>query len=241
MGGPPSPRALLAVAVLWLLSLLWVGVLPVVLALIVCSLLYPATRWMSAHGLGYPLSAVLTLILALALITGVVVFIAPDVVKQLRDIGSTALGGLDKLQEWLAGPPFSIGTGSVDDVIDEALSWAQSRGKVIASGAFSGLAAASSALITAALAVVLTFFFLKDGHRFLPWLRPVVGRRVGLHLSEILTHNWLVLGGFIRTQAIVSAVDGFFIGLGLLLLGCHWPWRWLSSRSLPASSRSSGR
>jgi putative heme transporter len=30
---------------------------------------------------------------------------------------------------------------------------------------------------------------------------------------------WDVLGGFIRTQAVVSFIDAFFIGLGLVILG----------------------
>ena len=30
---------------------------------------------------------------------------------------------------------------------------------------------------------------------------------------------WATLGGFIRTQAIVSLIDAFFIGLGLVILG----------------------
>mgnify|MGYP001757821245 FL=1 len=66
--------------------------------------------------------------------------------------------------------------------------------------------------------LVLTFFFLKDGENFLPMLRRVTGRRVGWHLTEVLTRCWNTLGGFIRTQAIVSAIDAIFIGLGLVLL-----------------------
>src|SRR5699024_7705536 len=69
------------------------------------------------------------------------------------------------------------------------------------------------------LVLVLTFFFIKDGHAFLPWLRRVSGRTAGRHLTEMLTRIWVTLGGFVRTQAIVSAVDAFFIGLGLVILG----------------------
>ncbi len=65
----------------------------------------------------------------------------------------------------------------------------------------------------------ITFFFLKDGQRFLPLVRRVTGRRVGWHLTEILTRCWKTLGGFIRTQAIVSFIDAFFIGLGLFAIG----------------------
>jgi predicted PurR-regulated permease PerM len=74
-------------------------------------------------------------------------------------------------------------------------------------------------LVNIVLVLALTFFFLKDGHRFLPWQRSVVGRGAGRHLTEVLARNWKVLGGFIRTQALVSAIDAALIGVGLLVLG----------------------
>ena len=69
------------------------------------------------------------------------------------------------------------------------------------------------------LMLVLSFFFLKDGDRFLPWLRKYTGVKVGWHLTEVLMRSWNTLSGFIRTQAIVSMVDAVFIGLGLVILG----------------------
>ena len=74
-------------------------------------------------------------------------------------------------------------------------------------------------MVTLFIIVVLTFFFLKDGHNFLPWLRDATGRRTGWHLTELLTRVWSTLGGFVRAQAVVSAVDAVFIGLGLALIG----------------------
>jgi predicted PurR-regulated permease PerM len=61
--------------------------------------------------------------------------------------------------------------------------------------------------------------FLKDGRRFIPWLRGVTGSRVGPHLAEVLTRVWNTLGGFIRTQALVSLIDAVFIGAALLIVG----------------------
>ena len=39
------------------------------------------------------------------------------------------------------------------------------------------------------------------------------------HIGEILNRSWKTLGGFIRTQGIVSAIDATFIGLGMVVLG----------------------
>ena len=79
-------------------------------------------------------------------------------------------------------------------------------------------------VVTLVLVLVLTFFFIKDGPAFLPFVRRIVGRNAGRHLTEVLTRSWNTLGGFIRTQAIVSFVDAFFIGLALVLLGVPLAW-----------------
>jgi len=69
------------------------------------------------------------------------------------------------------------------------------------------------------LVLVLSFLFVKDGHRFLPWAYGVLGDRAGGPLCEVLGRCWRTLGAFIRTQVVVSFVDAVFIGIGLALLG----------------------
>ncbi len=95
----------------------------------------------------------------------------------------------------------------------------QESGATIASGVFTGVSTAGSLLVTIGLVLVLVFFFIKDGPRFIPWVHAVGGGRAGRHLEEVLIRMWNTLGGFIRTQALVSFIDAFFIGLGLVILG----------------------
>lgn len=203
---------------LWLLSWLWVGVLPVVLALIVAALLSSPSTWLSEHRFPRALAAAILVVGTLLLLIGIFLVIGPQVATQFQSIDGTAVRGVDQIRTWLKGPPFDIASGQLDELIDESLAWARSHGGAIASGAFSGLAKASSALINVVLVIVLTFFFLKDGHRFLPWLRSFTGPSSGRHLSEVLSRNWRMLAGFIRTQALVGAIDAVLIGLGLVLL-----------------------
>lgn len=198
---------------------LWVVVLPVVLALIVSTVLWPPVRWLRARGWPAALASLLVLVLGLGVLAGVVAAVVPPVVGQVGEIAQQASGGLTSIEEWLNGPPLSLGTDQISDAVDAATEQLRSSATVIATGLFSGVAAATSALVTLGVTLVLVFFFLKDGTRFLPWVRLVVGARPGRHLSEVLERSYRVLGGFIRTQAVVSLVDAVFIGLGLLLLG----------------------
>lgn len=209
----------LAVALLmWLLSKVWVGVFPVILALIVTTVLWPPTSWLRSRGVPPALAAVLVLLTSLAVFVGVLAAITPSLVDQSTDLADAASNGLADLQERLAQPPFNVDSSTINDLVENARTWISERGSQIASGVYSGVAIVGRALVTLALVLVLTFFFLKDGPAFLPFLRRTAGRTAGRHLTEVSVRSWNTLGGFIRTQAIVSAVDAVFIGLGLVLL-----------------------
>lgn len=204
---------------LWLLGRLWVGVFPVVMAVIVTTVLWPGARQLTRWGWPAGLAAGLTMIVGLGLIVGVGVAIAPSIAEQSGQVVDRAGQGLVEVEDWLAGPPFNVGSSQLSDLVSRGREWVQGRAGGIASGLFVGVAAVGSAVVTTLLVLVLTFFFLKDGSAFLPWLRSFAGRRAGLHLTEVLSRVWNTVSGFIRTQALVGLIDAVLIGGGLLILG----------------------
>ncbi|WP_068256314.1 AI-2E family transporter [Janibacter corallicola] len=208
-----------AAVLLWLLGKLWVGVFPILLALIVTTLLWPPTAWLRRHGLPPALAAALVIIGGLIIFFGVLGAITPSMVSQSTDLADQASKGIAQLQERLAQPPFNLDTASINEAVGKATTWLQQQGGQIASGVFAGASAVGSGLVTLVLVLVLVFFFLKDGPKFLPFVRRVAGARPGAHFTAVATRSWDVLGGFIRTQALVSAIDAVFIGLGLVLIG----------------------
>ncbi|WP_151523385.1 AI-2E family transporter [Serinicoccus kebangsaanensis] len=208
-----------AVVILYGLGRIWVGVLPIILALILCSVLWPPVRWLRGHRWPGGLAAAAVLLGALAVFGGIIVAIAPGVSAQVRQVANNAAAGADIVLEWLSEPPVSLRNQQFDSFVNRITAWLESRADVLAEGALSTITTVGSILVTTILVLVLTFFFLKDGHGFLPWMRKTVGRTAGLYLTEALARVWVTLGGFLRAQAVVAAVDATFIGLGLLLLG----------------------
>ena len=66
---------------------------------------------------------------------------------------------------------------------------------------------------------MLTFFSLKDGPSFLPWLRTWVGKGFGRHTAEVTGRVWTALGHYVWSQAAVAAVDAILIGLFVAIFG----------------------
>lgn len=203
----------------WVLEKVWFGLLPILLALIVSTVLSPVVGFLRRHGWPSSLATVVTLIVSLTLFFGVLVSLAPSVIEQSQEIFGQANDGVGQVRDWISGPPLNLDNAQVDEYLSTAIGWLRDQSGVAAGALASGLGAVGSALVTLALVLVLTFFFLKDGPAFLPWLRRTTGRNTGRHLTEALTRMWDTLGGFIRTQAIVSGVDAILIGAGLLILG----------------------
>ncbi|WP_240930833.1 MULTISPECIES: AI-2E family transporter [Rhodococcus] len=203
----------------WLISALWVVILPALLAIIVATVLWPPTKWMLRVGFPAALAATLSLVVFFLVIGGIITLIVPSVVDSAPELVDKASAGVSQVQDWLKGPPVNLQDEQIDNAVSAITSRLQESGTAIASGVFTGVSAAGSILVTLALVLVLTFFFVKDGVKFIPWLHGFAGGRAGKHLAEILARMWATLGGFIRTQAIVSLIDAFFIGLGLVILG----------------------
>lgn len=197
----------------------WGILLPVVLALIITTVLAPLSALLRDR-LRFPagLAAATTLLGTIAVVIGVGFAIAPSVAGQSDDIVSDTASGLQRLQDWIKESDF-ISASQLDAALQGLQDKVTGSASDIATGVLSGVSAVGNAGITLVVSLILTFLFLKDGRRFIPWVRRLAGPEVGPHLDEVATRAWSTLGGFIRTQALVSAIDAVFIGAGLLIVG----------------------
>ena len=203
----------------WLIAKLWVIVMPVLLALLISTVLYTPTAWLRRRGAPPALAAAAVMLGALVLLGAVLYFLATSITGGVSEIATGAVAGLQSIQDWLSGPPLNLRATQFDALLQQATQRLQSSVSAIASSVLTGVGTVASLVVTGLLALVLAFLFVKDGDRFLPWLRRFVGPRVGGHLSVILGQIWATLGGFIRGQVLVSLADGLFIGIGLLIVG----------------------
>ncbi len=205
--------------VMWLIGQLWVVVMPVLLGLLITTVLWPPARWLMSMGLNSAFAATIVLVVGLAVLGGVIAAIASSIASGVPEIASSATKAVQQLQDWAAGPPFNLRGSDLDRLIAQGVEQVKSSIGSIANGLLTGAGAVTSGVVTGLVALLLAFFFVKDGMRFTPWLRGLVGERAGGHLTTVLERIWLTLGSFIRSQAIVSLIDAVFIGLGLVILG----------------------
>ena len=203
----------------FVLKFVWVGLLPVILAILLSSVLAPVAAKLRGWKFPAALASISTLLGLLLIIGGTFTAMGPVVSRQGSQLWDQAEEGINQLIGMVNDMPFNIDAKQVDQLIDDAMSFIQGQMSSIASGVISGASAASSVLVTVAVMFIISFFILKDGDKFLPWVRKYSGASIGWHATEVLTRVWKTLAGFIQAQAAVSFVDALFIGLGLWALG----------------------
>jgi predicted PurR-regulated permease PerM len=203
----------------YVVGALWGVLLPVVLGLLISTVLWPPTRFLRRHGWPPALAAAVVLVGALALFGGLIALIAPQVADQAGELASQTVAALDNVQKWLEGPPLNIGEDQIGNAIDSVIGRLQENATDIAGYALTTASSIGNGLLNLVLALVLAFFFIKDGPRWTPWLAAQTGPRAAPHVIALSQKTWSTLSEFIKQQAFVGFIDAFFIGLGLLIFG----------------------
>jgi putative heme transporter len=208
-----------AVLIWLLIGALWSIVMPVLLAVILATVLWPPTGWLRRHRFPPALAAATVLLAGMVVLAGLITLITTSVVGSIPEITESATTGIQAIQQWLSGPPLNLAQSQLDAALQTATTQLQQSVSAITASVLTGVGSVASGVVTALLTLVLAFLFVKDGPRFLPWLRAVAGEGAGGHIVEVLRRIWTTLGDFIRVQALVAFVDGVLIGIGLVVLG----------------------
>jgi predicted PurR-regulated permease PerM len=212
--------AAVVVGVVWLIGRLRVVVFPVIVAIFVARVLRPVAGRLIAHGWRPALASAATLFGSFVVVAGLAALIVPTVAREFEDLGPTLTEAVDDVETWLVeDSPFDVDRQDVQqwrrqlrNATDSALD--SNTGLVV-----KGAAIAAEVVAGLLLAVIVSFFFLKDGPRFRhealklfrPERRPTIERMVD--------RAWETLGGYLRGAAVLGVVEAIMIGLALLLTG----------------------
>jgi putative heme transporter len=192
--------------------------IPIIVALILSTFLVPPARWLESKGLPRAPAALIVVLGGIGLFVGVFALLAPAFVEEVQELGPTVTEGLEDLFAF-TDRTFGYDQEAVLDLVNQGMQQLQGQ-----TGQLAGqLAAAGGAIvqgITAlALALVLLFFFVKDGEQIVAW---ILERSPDTHRDTVRAAGrraWVALSGFIRGTALVALVDAIGIGVGLAILG----------------------
>ncbi|MEU6015392.1 AI-2E family transporter [Streptomyces sp. NPDC047515] len=202
-----------AVAV-WLCVIFKTAVTPVLLALLGTALLGPVHRWLTSRGLNRSLAAGLTCALLVAVVGGA----GYIVVTALVDTGDQIVHSLKDAGQWVIDH-FGISKNTnVDDLIANARKIFQKFGASAAGGLLSGISLIGSLIATSVLALLLTFFFLRDSDRAAGLAHSIAPRGTGDQVEAMGRRAFEAVQGFMRGTTFIALIDAICITVGLLIL-----------------------
>jgi predicted PurR-regulated permease PerM len=206
-------------AVIYGLVFLRVVVLPVIVALLASTLLLPVVRWLKARNVPDALAAAGTMLAALLVLVAIGTAIAPSIGDQFGELRPRAEDGLRQATDVLAEPPFNLSEQELRETVDRGLDRLRENGGPLVHGVQSGAVILGEVVTGLLIAILLTFFLLKDGERMWGYVLSFTGDRSRRHTDELGTRVYAALAGYVRGIALVGLVDAVLIGLALLIIG----------------------
>ncbi|WP_168583019.1 AI-2E family transporter [Gephyromycinifex aptenodytis] len=219
-----SWRLLVLAAAIWGLFKIFAAtstvVIPIGVAILLTALLMPLVVLLN-HKLHFPrhLAALVALVGGIVLVVGLITLAGGQIVSGVSQLGQSVEQGLNQIQYWLANGPLKIGGDQLNDMIGQGRQWVSDNSGSLTSGVLSAGTTAGTMAAGAIIALFVTFFFLAEGDQIWSWLVSLLPREVRTPVHEGFRRGWVSLGSYVKTQALVAAVDAVLISAGAFALG----------------------
>ncbi|MER6047625.1 AI-2E family transporter [Streptomyces sp. NPDC001793] len=197
----------------WLCVELSAAVTPVLLALLGSGLLGPVYRRLVKMRLNRSLAAGLTCALLVIVVGGA----GYVVVSALVETGDQIVNSLKTAAHDLTRH-FGVAGNSLSDLATNAKTLVTKFGSTAASGLLAGVSIVGQFIAAAVLALLLTFFFLRDSDKAVRALHDWAPRNSAPQLERMARRGFQSIEGFMRGTTFIALIDAVCITVGLLVL-----------------------
>jgi predicted PurR-regulated permease PerM len=218
-----SWRLLLLAAALYVAArvaaLLYIVVVPCAAAILLTALLQPLTARLRRRGMS-PLAATwCTLLLAIVLLGGAGWLVATRVQADYPSLVTQFKHTTTQVQAWLAGPPFHLHTGSLQQLSNDVVKYLSQHKSAVEGTVVTGSKIVVELLAGVVLCFFVSFFLIKDGDRIWRWLtsrfQPERKRRADLAGAAA----WQAVVYYVRGTSAVAAIHAVVMGITLTIIG----------------------
>ena len=207
---------LLLFGTVWLLSITYVIVGPVIAAAVIASVFSPVVSWLARHRVPRVAGAILVLLALVALGALVVYVVLSGITSETDGLRDHLGDATDKIEGWL--DDLGVDPSSAANAGSEASSSATDSVSKLLHGAAEGIDKLGSLLFFLAMTVLSLIFLLADGPKIRAWVERHLG--VPTDVGHMVTGRTLQsLRGYFLGVTIVAAFNAIVVGLGAVILG----------------------
>jgi predicted PurR-regulated permease PerM len=218
-----SWRLLLLAAALYVAArvaaLLYIVVVPCAAAILLTALLQPLTAPLRRRGMSSLAATWCILLLAIVLLGGAGWLVTTRVQADYPSLVTQFKHTTTQVQAWLAGPPFHLHTGSLQQLSNDVVKYLSQHKSAVEGTVVTGSRIVVELLAGVVLCFFVSFFLIKDGERIWQWLtsrfQPERRRRAGLAGAAA----WQAVVYYVRGTVAVAAIHAVVIGVTLTIIG----------------------
>ncbi len=202
---------------------------PFVLGIVIAYLLNPLVKRFTTTGIKRTTSTILILLIFFILTTGLIIFIAPIIAKESKDLIAALPSYMDQIfaliapyKNWIQA---NIGGDYVADAktfLKENISKILSVSGGIAGGIAAGGQAFLGALTILVLAPLVAFFMMKEWPTMTQWVEDLIPRQHEKIIKGLIHQIDLKLAGFIRGQLTIAVMLGIIYAVALTVAGLNY-------------------
>lgn len=204
---------------IWIIIQLKMLVIPLLIAILVAALVWPAFTLMLRHHWPRWLAIVVSVLGTVAIVSGLFWLAIWQITREWGSVRDRTVGAVGDLRDYLIDGPLHLTAGQIDDMLRQGLTMLEQQAELLWSGAL----AVGSTVGHVATGLLLTVFILlcvlADGGGIWKWVIRLFPKAARPAIDGAGKTGWLTVVTYARTQLLVATIDAIGIGLGAFLLG----------------------
>ncbi len=202
-----------------MLGVLYIVVVPCIAALLLTALLQPLADRLCRAGLPRLAATWATLLIAAAVLGGLVTLVANRVSADYPTLVAEARHTTTQVESWLSGPPFHVKNSNVQKFLNGIPGYLSKHKSLVEGTVVTGGKIAAEVFGGLVLMLFVTFFLIKDGERIWTWLLGALRAESAERVNRAGHAAWLVVVYYMRGTVAVAAIHAIVIGLVLWIMG----------------------
>ncbi len=156
---------------------------------------------------------------AILLVGGISVALTTAALREIDGLNLSIGQGIDRVERWLVTGPLGLEPEPLGRIREQGGEWLFGNAGGVSGQLIGGASLVLELIAGLLLAIVLLFFFVKDGPAIWAWLVRQWPVRWGPHIDEAGRRSWTMLSGYLRGTALIALIDAILIGIALALIG----------------------
>lgn len=204
---------------IWLVIQLKLLVIPLLVAILVTALLWPAFSFLLRHRVPRWLAIVIAVVGTLAIVTGLMWLAVWQITLEWPKVQASTAASIAQLRQYLIDGPLHLTTEQIDEYLQTVGAFLQQQADLLWSGALAIGTTLGHVLTGLLLTVFILLCLLADGGGIWRWTVRLFPRQARPAADGAGRAGWATVVNYARTQLLVATIDAVGIGVGALLLG----------------------